>query len=67
MSVRKISKKFSVQSVEAPDLKGAKLSLLGESTEAYAGIPTEVVDEDIEAEDEDNAQLNLFEVIGAFI
>ncbi|VDP61102.1 unnamed protein product [Schistosoma mattheei] len=61
MSVRRISKKFSVQSVEASELKGAKLSLLGESTEAYAGIPTEVVDEDIEAEDEDNTQLNLFE------
>ncbi|CAH8678117.1 unnamed protein product [Schistosoma rodhaini] len=61
MSVRRISKKFSVQSVEASELKGAKFSLLGESTEAYAGIPTEVVDEDIEAEDEDNTQLNLFE------
>lgn len=63
MSLRRFSKKFSVQSVDAPDLKGARSSLMGDSLEAYAEIPTEVAVEDIEAEDdqdEDN-RINLFE------
>ncbi|KAF8571428.1 hypothetical protein P879_01440 [Paragonimus westermani] len=60
MSVQRIGKKFSVQSVGDVS-KSARVSLVHESDEAYAGIPSEVVPEDIEAEDEDDQELNLFE------
>ncbi|KAA3677441.1 solute carrier family 12 (potassium/chloride transporter), member 4/5/6, partial [Paragonimus westermani] len=60
MSVQRIGKKFSVQSVGDVS-KSARVSLVHESEEAYAGIPSEVVPEDIEAEDEDDQELNLFE------
>ncbi|KAF6778815.1 hypothetical protein AHF37_01651 [Paragonimus kellicotti] len=60
MSVQRVGKKFSVQSVGDVS-RSARVSLVHESDEAYAGIPSEVVPEDIEAEDDDDQELNLFE------
>ncbi|CAL8071505.1 unnamed protein product [Calicophoron daubneyi] len=61
MSIRQFAKKFSVQSVGDGESRVNRLSLAAGSEEAYAGIPTEVVTEDIEAEEDVENELNLFE------
>ncbi|CAH8665038.1 unnamed protein product [Dicrocoelium dendriticum] len=59
MSVHQFVKKFSVQSV-GDEPRRTRVSIVHDYDEAYAGIPSEVVQEDLEAEDEDEQGMNLF-------
>ncbi|VDP86959.1 unnamed protein product [Echinostoma caproni] len=61
MSVQNIHKKFSVQSVGDEESRVGRRSIVKENEVAYAEIPTEVVPEDIEAEEEEENELQLFD------
>ncbi|TGZ66144.1 hypothetical protein CRM22_005496 [Opisthorchis felineus] len=61
MSGEYIAKKFSVISVGEEGRRSTRASVTKDSELAYASIPTQVVQEDIEAEDDEEYGLQLFE------